>query len=134
MFPLIFSFLSTQRAFLLFFFQAAISAWARSDDNSKPKRALRLLKKASDTYKATKDKRIQPSLYTYNAAIDACAKCHGTFEQQAEALKIAFAVNKAITAAKLQGNHVTYNTLLRAVNGLLDPGKEKRDIIKAVFQ
>ena len=48
-------------------------------------------------YKETKDKRIQPTLFTYNAAIDACAKCYGTPEQQAKALKIAFAVNKVST-------------------------------------
>lgn len=84
-------------------------------------------------YKETKDKRIQPSLYTYNAAIDACAKCHGTPAQQAEALKIAFAINKAIAASKLQANHVTYTTLLKTVNSLLDPGKEKSEILTAVF-
>ena len=114
-------------------YTAAINAWARSNDNNKPKHALRLLKKVSDTYKETKDKRVQPSLYTYNAAIDACAKCHGTPAQQAEALKIAFAVNKAIVASKLEANHVTYSTLLRTVNALLDPGKEKSEIIVAVF-
>ena len=75
--------------------KAAITAWARSRDNTKPQRALRLLKKASDMYKETKDKRIQPTLFTYNAAIDACAKCHGAPpEVQSNALKIAFAVNK----------------------------------------
>ncbi len=85
-------------------------------------------------YKETKDKRIQPTIYTYNAAIDACAKCNGTPAQQSEALKIAFAVNKAIKAAKLQSNHVTYNTLIKTANALLEPGKEKNEIVKALFQ
>ena len=110
-------------------------------------------------HKQTKDRRIQPTLFMYNAVIDACAKCYGTPEQQAKALEIAFAVNKvslsscsnqhyvtmvitdtfllfpsqAITAAKLQANHVTYATLLKAANALLVPGKEKNDIVKAVF-
>ncbi len=77
-----------------YIFQAAITAWARSLDNTKPQRALRLLKKVSDMYKETKDRRIQPTLYMYNAVIDACAKCYGTPEQQGKALQIAFAVNK----------------------------------------
>ncbi len=80
-----------------------------------------------------KDRRIQPTLFTYNAAIDACAKCYGTPEQQANALKIAFAVNKAISAAKLKANHVTYATLLKAANTLLVSGKEKNEVVKAVF-
>lgn len=46
-------------------------------------------------YKETKDRRIQPTLFTYNAAIDACARCYGASpEIQTNALKIAFAVNK----------------------------------------
>ena len=76
---------------------------------------------------------MQPNLFTYNAVIDACAKCYGNPEQQGKALKIAFAVNKAITAAKLKSNHVTYATLLKAANTLLVPGNEKNDVIKAVF-
>ena len=54
-----------------------------------------LLKKTSDMYKETKDKRIQPTLFTYNAARDACAKCYGcSLEIQQNALEIAFAINK----------------------------------------
>ena len=46
-------------------------------------------------YKETKDKRIQPTLFTYNAARDACAKCYGcSLEIQQNALEIAFAINK----------------------------------------
>ena len=114
-------------------YTAAISAWGRSLDSTKPQRALRLLKKVSDLYKETNERRIKPTLFTYNAAIDACAKCYGTPEQQTKALQIAFAINKAIAVAKLQANHVTYATLLKAANYLLVQGDEKNDVVRAVF-
>lgn len=114
-------------------YTAAIGAWTHSRDPSKAQRALRILKKVSDMYKETGQKSIKPTLYTYNAVIDACARCNGTPEQQTAALKIAFAVNKAILAAHLQPNHVTYKTLLNAAGKLVPPGDQRNEIITAVF-
>jgi len=124
---------TSQVAPLIQAYTAVISAWGRSNDKTKPQHALRLLKKCNDIYKETKDIRIKPTLFSYNAAIDACAKCNGTGDEQAQALKIAFAINKAISAAKLEGNHVTYTTLLKAVNRLLVHGDAKNEVVKAVF-
>lgn len=115
-------------------YTAAMGAWARSRDRSKAQHALRILKKTSDMYKETHDEEIKPTLYTYNAAIDACARSGGSPDQSAQALKIAFAVNKAILAAKMEPNQVTYSTLLKAVGKLLPAGSQRNDICKAVFE
>lgn len=115
-------------------YTAAIGAWARSRDRSKSQHALRILKKVSDMYKETHDKEIKPTLYTYNSVIDTCARNGGSPDQSAQALKIAFAVNKAITAAKLEPNQITYSTLLKAVGKLLPQGNQRNEICKAVFE
>jgi len=116
-------------------YTAVINAWARSRDSNKAVKALRILKKMSDLYKETGDDRVKPNLFSYNSAIDACAKCRGTFEQQTQALKIAFAVNKAIEAADgITANHVSYGTLLKAVANLMPAGNERNVVAKAVFE
>jgi hypothetical protein len=115
-------------------YTAAITAWARSRDYTKPQRALKILKKVSDQYRKTNDESIKPNLFTYNAVIDACARCNGNHEQQANALKIAFAVNKAILAAKLEPNSITYSTLLKAANNLLPEGDVRNQVLRAVFE
>lgn len=115
-------------------YTAAMGAYSRSKNKNKSQQCLRILKKASDMYKETKDESIKPSLYTYNTVIDACARNGGDAEQSAQALKIAFAVNKAIIASKLEPNHVTYSTLLKAANNLLPVGNQRNEICKAVFE
>ena len=114
-------------------YTAAMGAWARSKDKNKSQHALKILRKVSDMYKESGDEAIKPTLFTYNIAIDACARSGGNAEQCAQALKIAFAVNKAIMAAKLEPNQVTYNTILRAAGKLLPAGEQRNEICKAVF-
>mmetsp|Transcript_12472 Transcript_12472/g.23405 ORF Transcript_12472/g.23405 Transcript_12472/m.23405 type:complete len:664 (-) Transcript_12472:1654-3645(-) len=115
-------------------YTAAIGAWARSRDRTKSQHALKILKKVSDMYKETHDEEIKPTLYTYNSVIDTCARNGGSPDQSAQALKIAFAVNKAILAAKLEPNQITYSTLLKAVGKLLPQGDQRNEICKAVFE
>ena len=110
-----------------------ISCWVRSQELTKPQRALKLLKRMSDQYKVTKDPNIQPNLYIYNAVIDACGKCpareHDHPDQQRAALKIAFAVHKAIQLdSSVRPNHITYALLLKAVNNLMPRAPDSTEI------
>ena len=69
------------------------------------------------------------------SVIDACARCQGTLEQQTEAIKIAFAVLKAIEVDDAsEANSVTFATLLKAVSSLLPAGGERNKVASAVFQ
>lgn len=133
-----------------------ISCWVRSQELTKPQRALKILKHVSDQYKLTKDPNIKPNTFIYNAVIDACAKCpareHDYPDQQRAALKIAFAVFKALQIEKnVKPNHITYATLLKAVNNLLprmpyfgteseennsnenNKGNSRKEIVKKLF-
>jgi len=116
-------------------YTSVINAWSRSRDYNKAKRALKILRYMNDKYKETKDEMIRPNMWTYNSAINACAMCQGDSTQQGEALKISFAILKAIKASKKEvANHVTYGTLLKAANNLLPPGAERDAILKAIFE
>lgn len=54
--------------------------------------------------------------------------------QQTDALKIAFAILKAIQAeSDMQPNHVTFATLLKATAALMPAGEERNKVATAVF-
>lgn len=116
-------------------FTSAIQCWAKSSDNQKAKHALKILLSMKQIYKDSGRQDIRPSIMTYNAAIDACAKCMGTSEEQAEALKIAFAIFKSLEADdSVEVNQMTYSMVLHAVNKLLPTGPESTQVSSAVFQ
>ena len=130
-------------------FTAVIQCWARSRDVRKAAKALELLKQMRALSKSAQSSSsssqqlhapklgMAPSLESYNAAIDACARTRGTAEQQLAALKIAFAVHKAIqqdTHCGGSGNTATFAMLLRAVGYLMPPGDERNQVGSAVFE
>lgn len=116
-------------------YTSVIQCWAKSRDGSKAKRALKMLRSMKDKYKATNNEDVRPNVLTYNAAIDACARCQGTMEQQTEAIKIAFAILKATEVDEdIMPNNITYSTLLRAVSYLLPAGAERNKVASAVFE
>ena len=115
-------------------YTSVITAWARSKDPTKAKKSLKLLKKMIDLSK-NGDESATPTVYSYNAVIDACSRCQGTGEQQVQALKIAFAVNKALVAADgIEPNETTFSNLIRCAQYLIPPGDERNSVCKAVFQ
>lgn len=119
-------------------FTAVIQCWARSRDPNKAVRALKLLQRMKKIGEETGSPSIAPALMSYNSAIDTCARTRGSAEQQTAALKIAFAIFKAIEQqpehSVVQVNHVTFATLLNCVGFLLPPGDERNKIAQAVFE
>lgn len=116
-------------------YTAAIQCWAKSSDDQKAKHALKLLLAMKEEYKKTGNNDVRPTIMTYNTAIDACAKCLGTREEQTEALKIAFAVLKSAEADdNVEVNSMTYSMALFAVTKLLPAGPESSQVASALFQ
>jgi hypothetical protein len=90
---------------------------------------LQRMKQVSETWPDA-----APTLISYNTAIDACARTRGDAEQQTAALKIAFAIFKAVNVSEvMDANHVTYATLLKAASFLMPPGDERNKVAEAVF-
>jgi hypothetical protein len=119
-------------------FTAVIQCWARSRDFSKAARALKLLQRMRKIAEETNNPSFAASLMPYNAAIDTCSRTRGNAAQQTAALKIAFAILKAIEQqpenSVVKANHVTFATLLKGVSFLLPPGNERNKIAQAVFE
>jgi len=113
-------------------FTSTIQCWARSRDVVKATKALQLLQKMKQV--SVKWPEAAPTLVSYNTAIDACARTRGDADQQTAALKIAFAVFKAVQVSEtMQPNHITYATLLKASAFLMPPGEERNKVAEAVF-
>jgi len=116
-------------------YTAVIHAWGRSADHTKAQRALKILQTMKELAKAPGRKDVAPSLISYNACLDACARCQGNLDQQTAALKIAFAVLKAIQLdPTTEANSSTYSTLLRAISFLMDVGEQRNQVARTVFQ
>ena len=116
-------------------FTSAIQCWAKSSDSQKAKRALKLLLTMKEMHKKSGRADIRPAIMTYNTAIDACAKCLGSREEQTEALKIAFAILKSAEADKnVEVNSMTYSMALFAVTKLLPSGPESSQVATALFE
>ena len=105
-----------------------MQAYARSNDPNKAQKALKLLQRMRKS-------DLEPTLISYNAALDVCARTKGTVEQQTTALKIAFAVFKSIQLEKekMTANHVTFGSLLHAVAFLMPPSDERNSVASATF-
>ena len=111
-----------------------ISAWAKSQEPTKAQEALRILKKMRAMAEGG-DVDVKPNIYTYNAVIDACSRCQGGGDQQVEALKIAFAVNKAIKVdCDVTPNPTTLANLIKCAKYLLPRGEQRNSIATAVFE
>ena len=116
-------------------YTSAIQCWAKSKEPLKAKRVLKLLMEMKDMHKKTGQDDIRPTILTYNSAIDACARCQGSMEQQTEALKIAFAIFKSAQAdAAIRVNGTTFSTVLKAVGYLLPAGNERNQVASAIFE
>lgn len=111
-----------------------ISAWAKSQEPTKAQEALKILKKMR-TMAEGGDMDVKPSVYTYNAVIDACSRCQGPGDHQVEALKIAFAVNKAIKAdSGVAANPTTFANLMKCAKYLIPRGEQRNSVATAVFE
>ena len=111
-----------------------IQCYAKSRDGNKARKALEILRDMKEQYKESGNAEIRPTILTYNAAIDACARCQGNMEQQANSIKIAFAIMKAAEQDEhVQPNHLTYSTLIRATAHQLSSGPERSKVAAAVF-
>jgi hypothetical protein len=116
-------------------YTAAIQCWARSRDPLKAKRVLKILMDMREEFKATGNEDVRPSILTYNNAIDTCARCQGSTEQQTEAMKIAFAILKTIEMDDASNpNETTYSTLIRGLSFLMPSGKERDNLASMVFE
>jgi hypothetical protein len=116
-------------------YTSAIQCWARSRDSAKARQALKVLREMKKEHAATNNEDIRPTILTYNAAIDACARTRGTPEQQTEAIKIAFAVLKASEGDSCAlPNHGTFRNLMMGVGNLMPAGKDRNQVASAVFE
>lgn len=119
-------------------FTAVIQCWGNSGRSDQSAKALGLLQRLRGLVKEESGKQQQqfqslaPTVRTYNAVLFACAQTKGTDQELLVALRIAFAVHKAMqldTNIVGSGNHITFATLLRAVGNLLPAGSEERNPI-----
>lgn len=121
-------------------YNTVINAWARSGRTDKAKRALFLLSKMDGQYHRG-SKRPKSDIISFNSVLNACAttpsahKHSGEENIQLDAFRIAMRIlGEMKSSQRIQPNHVTYGTLIKACATLLPIGEERTTLLGRVFQ
>lgn len=126
-------------------YTALISCWAYSSSSNKASKAFQIFQQVLKKYNATKDETIKPTDNMYNSAIEACKVPHKVYNNvnetrtvtqiQNEALQIAFDVFQTLRKDKTcRPNSKIYASLIKVTRNTLPRGKERNDILSAVFK
>ena len=77
-----------------------------------------------------------PNTYCYTSVINSCAYCIDDASEKGDALKIALTTYKESERNPKLGkpNHVTYATMLAALNHLLDPSPQRTAAMGSIFK
>lgn len=114
-------------------YAAVCTCWGKSNDPNKATQVLNLVRKMKQLYEGG-DQGCKPHIMVYNAAIDACSRCGGDAKQQTVALKIAFAMNKALLVDGLAPDAMTFDRLMQATAFLMPPGEERNGLACALLE
>lgn len=111
-----------------------IRAMTKAQVESLAKKALLVLQRMQDMYKSG-NKKIQPTVFTYNAVLNACAECAHLDDanERSKALEVALVTFKELRSGKTRPDHVTFGNLLRC-SSLLPEGDKRTCMQKATFQ
>ena len=100
-----------------------------------PQKAVALLNRMKELY-AEGNKGIKPTVFSYNAALNACAESRSDDDDAAnmDAFKTALSIFNELRAARGEApDHVTYGNMLRC-SKLLPEGEQRDSIITSTFK
>jgi hypothetical protein len=110
-----------------------IRAMTKARTQDLANRALSILQRMKDSYEEG-NKGIRPTVFTYNAVLNACAETINIDESKPmEAFKIALEVFNELRRQKGGLDHVTFGNLLKCSN-LLPDGPQKDKFISTTFK
>ncbi|GFH56503.1 hypothetical protein CTEN210_12979 [Chaetoceros tenuissimus] len=114
-------------------YTSVISAYARSDAADKATKAQEISKQMITLYREQKVEAVKPSIYTFNAVLNACAY---TFDQDEKIRALVVVVETLVAIQEFaKSDHTTYGTLLKAFVNLIPANdKRRRRVVKAVFK
>jgi len=133
-------------------YNALIDAYARSPLVDKAERAHALLVQMREQSDIEGREYLRPDVITYNSVLNACANVFGDDEAKARAYRIALRSFRELhkqsssqentatktRAQKRNGNlgptSVSYALILKALRKLVEPGDERDDMIRRIFQ
>jgi len=111
-----------------------LNAWAKSRTFGKAKRAHQILQKMENAYKEG-NRDVKPNVFAITAVLNACAFTLGDIIEKKEALQIASATYKKLTASDYgKPNSVTFATFLRVCLNLIPKGPSQRAALGSIFK
>lgn len=116
-------------------FASVLDAWAKSKEPNKGAMCRDLLDQLLEMYKATKRHDLQPTPYTYNAVLNACAfsAMGTTMDEQREALEIAVKTFSSMRKSETSPDTVTYGNMLKCMANLMPEGELRSSMALQIF-
>jgi pentatricopeptide repeat protein len=116
-------------------FASVLDAWAKSKEPHKSAMCRDLLDKLLDMYGTSKRQDLQPTPYTYNAVLNACAfsAMGTTMEEQREALEIAVRTFSSMRKSETEPDTVTYGNMLKCLANLMPDGEIRSSMALQIF-
>lgn len=116
-------------------FASVLDAWAKSKEPNKAARCRDLLDQLLQLYDETKRQRLQPTPYTYNAVLNACAfsAMETSMDEQREALQIAVQTFSSMRKSKTPLDTVTYGNMLKSLANLMPEGDVRNSMALQIF-
>lgn len=106
-------------------YTSVVSAYGRSDADNKAEKSLEIIERM---LAANRNGNIaaNPTVHSFNAALNACAFANGDPKAKEAAFDIAMKVYELLRVHD-EPDHTSYGTLLRACSGLLARNKKRRE-------
>lgn len=116
-------------------FASVLDAWAKSKEPHKGAKCQELLNRLLKMYEETRNHDLRPTIYTYNAVLNACAfSAMGTSEdEQREALQIAVQTFSTMRQSDTLLDTVTYGNMLKCLANLMPEGEMRTTMALQIF-
>ncbi|KAG7359140.1 PPR: pentatricopeptide repeat domain containing protein [Nitzschia inconspicua] len=116
-------------------YTSVITAFARSNSPNKAEKAVEIVKRMISAHE-NGNKSARVSLFTLNAALNACAFVDGSVEDKERAFGLAMELDEMRRRLDLTPNedNTWYGTMLRACSTLLPPSTRREDFVDRFFK
>jgi len=113
-------------------YTATIHAFARSNSNDKARKAQKMLQRMKVDY-SRGNRDAEPSIYTYNAVLNAAEFTFGDKENRKEAFKIACETFHEIQST-MKPDHISYASFMGVIAQLMPDGDIRNDMVRLLFR
>jgi pentatricopeptide repeat protein len=113
-------------------YTSVINAYARSNSPNKAERSLEIVNRMMKAHE-NGNKGAGVTIFTLNAALNACAFVDGSVDDNAKAFEVAMTLDALKKQLHLHPDNTWFGTMLRVCSSLLQPSPKREELVDRVF-